>query len=50
MLKLHALTDCCLTGEAPYAELLDYLVSWFQNHVATQDAKIVAFAKAQGAG
>ena len=50
VLKLHALTDCCLTGEAPYAELLDYLVSWFQNHVATQDAKIVAFAKAQGAG
>ncbi len=50
VLKLHSLTDCCLTGEAPYAELLDFLVSWFQEHVTTQDVKIVAFAQSQGAG
>ena len=49
VLKLHDLTDCCLTGDAPYAELLDFLLSWFKDHVATEDAKIVAFAKGQGA-
>lgn len=50
ILKIHELTDCCLKDEAPYAELLDFLVAWFKDHVATEDAKIVAFAKAQDAG
>lgn len=44
--KTHGLTDCCLLSEAPYAELLNFLVAWFSEHVSTEDAKLVAYAKA----
>lgn len=47
--KTHTLTDCCLCDEAPYPELLDFLVAWFKEHVSTEDTRMVAFAKAQQA-
>lgn len=48
--KTHDLTDCCLFKDPPYSELLDFLVGWFKNHVASEDAKLVAFARGQGQG
>lgn len=44
--KTHDLTDCCLSDNSTYTDLLDFLVSWFHEHLATVDAKMVAFAKA----
>lgn len=44
--KTHDMTDCCLTDELHYSQLLNFLVSWFNDHVSTEDAKLVAFAKA----
>ncbi|MDO9630722.1 MAG: hemerythrin family protein [Humidesulfovibrio sp.] len=46
--KTHDLTDHCLTDASPCEELLDFLVTWFRNHVAVEDAKLVAFAKGRG--
>ncbi|MHC1702100.1 MAG: bacteriohemerythrin [Humidesulfovibrio sp.] len=47
--RTHELTDCCLTDDAPYIELLDFLVAWFKDHVATEDLRLVAFAKGRDA-
>ena len=46
--KTHDLTDSCLFEDPPYTELLNFLVGWFRDHVASEDAKLVAFAKAEG--
>jgi len=47
--RTNALTDTCLLDAMPCEELLNFLVNWFREHVAGEDAKIIAYARNQGA-
>jgi len=43
--RTHALTDACLEGEMEIEELSKFLVTWLRQHIATEDVKIVRYAK-----
>lgn len=46
--KTHDLTDACLEGALDIDELTDFLSEWLARHVDEEDARIIAFATAQG--
>jgi len=48
--KTHALTDGHLEGSLEMGELIRFLGTWFRQHIAVEDAKILRFASAQGQG
>lgn len=48
--KTHALTDACLDGSLDFTELSEFLVNWLTRHIAEEDAKIVAHARAAESG
>ncbi|MDO9633228.1 MAG: hemerythrin family protein, partial [Humidesulfovibrio sp.] len=43
--KTNSLTDTCLLDAVPCEELLDFLVSWFREHVSNEDAKLIAYTQ-----
>lgn len=47
--QAQELTDACLDDSMHAPDLLAFLVDWLQQHIAVEDAKIVAFAQGQGA-
>lgn len=47
--KTNSLTDTCLLDAVPCEELLRFLVGWFREHVAREDAEIIAYARSLGA-
>lgn len=46
--RTHDLTDACLEGGLDIDELADFLSEWLARHVDEEDARIIAYAKAQG--
>jgi len=46
--KTHDLTDACLEGALDIDELTAFLSEWLARHVDEEDARIIAFATAQG--
>lgn len=47
--RTNSLTDTCLLDAVPCEELLNFLVSWFREHVTGEDAKLITYARATDA-
>jgi hemerythrin-like metal-binding protein len=43
--RTNTLTDTCLLDAVPCEALLAFLVGWFREHVACEDAKLIAYGR-----